>query len=76
MFNLYKNSINPNGFMGLVSNNIDTTTADHAIDSRRIVSGFAVMSLLVMSLMASGSQTQKISGYQNLAVITSSTASV
>ncbi|MDG1708000.1 MAG: hypothetical protein P8H03_04520 [Emcibacteraceae bacterium] len=76
MFNLYKNSINPDGFIALVGKNLNTTTDAHAIDSRKIVSGFAVASLLIMSVMANGSQSQKISEFQKLATISSYTVSV
>jgi hypothetical protein len=76
MFNLYKNSINPDGFIALVGTNVNATTDAHAIDSRKIVSGFAIVSLLIMSVMANGSQSQKISEFQKLATINSYTASV
>ncbi|MDG1995316.1 MAG: hypothetical protein P8J14_02385 [Emcibacteraceae bacterium] len=76
MFNLYKNSINPNGFIALVGNNVNTTSDDHTIDSRKIVSGFAIVSLLIMSVIANGSQLQKLSEFQKIATINSYTTSV
>ncbi|MDG1708814.1 MAG: hypothetical protein P8H03_08620 [Emcibacteraceae bacterium] len=56
MFNLYTNAIDQNGFMGLVSNNVKSTTEANRIDSRKIVSGFAIMSLAVTAVIARGAE--------------------
>ena len=76
MLNLYRNSIDPNGFISLVSKNTENTTEEHRISSRKILSGFAVASLLIVSVMANGSQSQKIAEFQEFAKIASYTTSV
>ncbi|MBL4602765.1 MAG: hypothetical protein JKY84_08470 [Emcibacteraceae bacterium] len=76
MFNLYNNSINQNGFMGLVSKNVTANSQDHAINSRKIVSGFAIVSLLVLSVIANGSQYQTSVEAQKLATIASYVAAL
>lgn len=76
MFNLYANSIDPNGFISLVSKNADVTTEENRISNRKILSGFAVASLLIISVMANGSQSQKIAEYQELAKLASYTSTV
>lgn len=76
MFNLYANSIDPNGFISLVSKNSDVTTEEHRISSRNILSGFAIASLLIVSVMANGSQSQRIAEFQEFAKIASYTSSV
>ena len=71
MFNLYNNSINQNGFMGLVSKNVAINSQDNAVNSRKIISGFAIVSLLVLSMIANGSQYQTSVEAQKLATIAS-----
>ncbi len=71
MFNLYANSIDPNGFISLVSNNKEVTSEENRISNRKILSGFAVASLLIVSVMA-----QKIAEYQEFARLASYTSSV
>lgn len=56
MFNLYKDAIDPNGFLALVSNNIDTTNEAHEVHSRKIFAGFAITSLAIMSVIGKGSE--------------------
>jgi len=56
MFNLYNNAIDQNGFMGLVSNNVATTSEANRIDSRKIVSGFAIVSLAVTAIIVRGAE--------------------
>lgn len=51
MFNLYTNAIDQNGFMGLVSKNVTATTEAQRLDSRKIVSAFALMSLAVTAVL-------------------------
>ena len=67
MFNLYANSIDPNGFISLVSNNKEVSSEENRISNRKILSGFAVASLLIVSVTANGSQSQKIAEYQEFA---------
>ncbi len=76
MFNLYANAINPDGFISLVSKNTNNTNEDHTISNRKILSGFAVASLLIVSVMANGSQSQKNAEYQEFAKLASYTSSV
>lgn len=76
MFNLYSDSIDPNGFISLVSKTADNTNEEHRLSNRKILSGFAVASLLIVSVMANGSQSQKIAEIQQFAKIASYTTSV
>ena len=54
MFNLYKDAIDPNGFMALVSKNVDATTTEQETHSRKILSGFAIASLAIVAVMNKG----------------------
>lgn len=54
MFNLYNDAIDPNGFMGLVSKNANSTSAAQERHSRKIVSGFAIASLAIVAVMNKG----------------------
>ncbi|MCC3860160.1 hypothetical protein [Pseudemcibacter aquimaris] len=56
MFNLYKDAIDQNGFMALVSNNIETTTKEQETHSRQVFAGFAIVSLAIMSVIGKGSE--------------------
>jgi hypothetical protein len=56
MFNLYNKAIDVNGFMGLVSNKVNTTSEAHRIDSRKVVSGFAIASLAVTAVLVRGAE--------------------
>jgi len=76
MYNLYANSIDPNGFISLVSNNKEVSSEENRISNRKILSGFAVASLLIVSVMVNGSQSQKIAEYQEFAKLASYTSSV
>jgi len=68
MFNLYSNTTSPDSFLGLVAKKQDPYAEKFENDSRRVVThtmaqvqavtGFAVASLLVISLIANGSQAQ------------------
>mgnify|MGYP000743008002 CR=1 FL=1 len=58
MFNLYAKAIDRNGFMGLIGDNVNTNSTEFEIDNRKIVSGFAIVSLLILSAITSGSQSQ------------------
>lgn len=58
MFNLYANSTSSDSFLGLVSKNIDNDKEGFEINNRKILSGFAVVSLLILSVIANGSQYQ------------------
>ena len=72
MFNLYTTETK-DGFMGLVSNKVTSTKPEHEIDNRRIVAGFAIISLLVLSVIANGSQYQTNLEQQRYATIASHT---
>ena len=54
MFNLYKDAIDPNGFMGLVSKNSNSTSAAQETHSRKIALGFAIASLAIVAVMSKG----------------------
>jgi|TARA_R110002096_G_scaffold435548_1_gene661436 hypothetical protein len=71
MFNLYANAIDADGFMGLVSNNVKPNSKEFEIDSRKIISGFAIISLLILSVITSGSQSQLGMGQDNPSSIVS-----
>lgn len=71
MFNLYSNAIDADGFMGLVSNNVNTNSKEFEIDNRKIVAGFAIVSLLILSVITSGSQSQVGMGQNNPSSIVS-----
>ena len=58
MFNLYTNAIDQNGFMGLVSKNINAVSKSQNIENRRIVSGFVIVGMLVVTVISTGSQNQ------------------
>ena len=58
MFNLYTNAIDQNGFMGLVSKNINAVSKSHNLKNRRIVSGFVIVGMLVVTVISTGSQNQ------------------
>lgn len=58
MFNLYKNS-DVNNFMNLVRNDNSANEEVFENKSRKIASGFAVLSLLILSVIANGSQHQQ-----------------
>ena len=54
MFNLYANET-PNGIMTLLGSN---SSKDNSKENSRIISSFAVLSLLILSVIANGSQAQ------------------
>ncbi|MEZ5757981.1 MAG: hypothetical protein R3D86_07155 [Emcibacteraceae bacterium] len=58
MLNLYKNAISPNSFLGLVGNKPQADTKILENNNRRIFAGFAVLSLLILSVISNGSQHQ------------------
>jgi|TARA_R110002096_G_scaffold367840_1_gene561095 hypothetical protein len=58
MFNLYTNAIDQNGFMGLVSKNSNSVSKNQKIKNRRIVSGFVIVGMLVLTVISTGSQNQ------------------
>ena len=71
MFNLYANSISSDGFLGLVSKNVERNNKEFEINNRKILSGFAVVSLLIISVIANGSQYQANFELQKQATIAS-----
>lgn len=71
MFNLYTNAIDPNGFMGLVSKNINANDHETEVESRKIITGFALASVLIISLIANGSLSQQLSAVQKNTAIAS-----
>lgn len=71
MFNLYTDAIDQNGFMALVSKNVNVTSSDHVLKSKRIITSFAVFSLLVLSIIANGTQQQVSAETQKIATAAS-----
>lgn len=71
MLNLYTNAIDNNGFMGLVNRNENVNVEEQENKSRKIVTGFAVLSLLVVSMIVNGTQHQTSVEVQKLATIAS-----
>ncbi len=71
MFNLNKDAVDQNGFISLVSKGTKTINEKHERESRWIVSSLAVLSLLVVSLIANGSQAQTKFEEQQIASIVS-----
>ncbi|MBT6329884.1 MAG: hypothetical protein HOJ34_08890 [Kordiimonadaceae bacterium] len=74
MFNLYSNAIDSDGFMGLVSKNNNTTDKKYESASRRVVSDFTVLSLLILAAISSGSENQLNNEIQKISTITSYTS--
>ncbi|HPF47457.1 MAG: hypothetical protein KDF58_06150 [Alphaproteobacteria bacterium] len=58
MLNLYKHAISPDSFLGLVANRPQSDAKILENNNRRIFTGFAVLSLLILSVIADGSQHQ------------------
>jgi len=52
MLNLYANAIDQNGFMSLVSKNVNDNTRYFERQNRKIISSFAVVSFIVLSAIA------------------------
>jgi len=71
MFNLYTNAIDQNGFMALVTKNVNVTSNEHVLKSNRIITSFAVVSLLVLSVIANGTQQQVSAEVQKFATAAS-----
>ncbi len=59
MLNLYTDAIDPNGFMSLVSKNVNTTTKIFERENRKIITSFAIISLIVLSAISNGVQFQQ-----------------
>lgn len=58
MFNLYSNAIDTNGFINLVSKKRITKSSNYQNNNRKIISLFAVASLMVITLINSGVEFQ------------------
>jgi len=71
MFNLYKNAIDPNGFIALVSKGENVISEKQARENRWIVSSVAALSILIVSVIANGSQAQSNFEAQQFATIAS-----
>ncbi len=71
MFNLYKNAIDPNSFIGLVGNGKTANNEKHERENRWIVSSIAALSLLILSVIANGSQAQTSFETQQFATLAS-----
>ena len=56
MFNLYKDAIDQNGFMGLINKNSNSSSVAHETHSRKIISGFAIASLTIVAVMTKGAE--------------------
>lgn len=76
MFNLYSDAIDQDGFMGLVSKNANEISERETESSNNIIASFAIASLLLVSVMANGAQSQKLVELEQLASINSYAASV
>ena len=71
MFNLYKNAIDPNSFIGLVGKGKNVNSAKQERENRWIISSIATLSLLIVSVIANGSQAQSHFEAQQFAKIAS-----
>lgn len=71
MFNLYSNATSSDSFLSLVSKNTISNNDDFKMSSQRIVSGFAVVSLLILSVIVNGSQYQTSVEAQKLTTLAS-----
>lgn len=71
MFNLYTNAIDQNGFMALVTKNVNVTSSDHLLKSKRIITSFAIVGILVLSIIANGTQQQVNAEAQKIATVAS-----
>lgn len=71
MFNLYKNAIDPNSFIGLVGKGNNVNSVKQERENRWIISAIATLSLLIMSVIANGSQAQSSFEAEHLAVVAS-----
>ena len=70
MLNLYANQ-DQNGIMSLLGKNTPDNSHEIETNNRRIVSGFAVLSLLILSVIANGSQYQTSFEQQRQSTISS-----
>lgn len=75
MLNLYTNE-HKNGFVGLVGENAKSVTLGLKNDNGKIISGFEVISLLVLFAIANGSQYQTNLEQQRYAHNASHTAGI
>ncbi len=75
MLNLYANETR-NGIMKLVGKTEKTNVADINVENRRVLSSFAVLSLLILSVIANGSQVQASFEQQQQATIASFTSTL
>lgn len=71
MFNLYKNAVDQNSFIGLVNKSEKTISGKEVNENRWIVSSFLTISVLILSVIANGSQAQARFETQKLASIAS-----
>ncbi|MCC3862141.1 hypothetical protein [Pseudemcibacter aquimaris] len=69
MFNLYADAIDQDGFMGLVSKNTNEISESDIEKSNSIIASFAIASLLLVSVMVNGAQSQKLVELEQLASI-------
>lgn len=71
MFNLYADAIDPNGFMGLVSKNINANDPGTEVESRKIIASFTIVSVLVLSIIATDTISQQFTKASTAASYTS-----
>lgn len=71
MFNLYKNAVDQNSFIGLVNKSEKIISEKEINENRWIVSSFVAISVLVLSVIANGSQSQARFEAQKLASLAS-----
>lgn len=72
MLNLYTDAINPNGFISLVSKSNQSNIKIFERENRKIISAFAVVSLIVISAISNGAQFQQNFELERMTSFTSS----
>lgn len=76
MFNLYATSTGSDSFLRLMNKDVENNKKEFEIKSRKILSGFAVASLLILSVIANGSQHQISFEQQKQATIASYSSAI
>ncbi len=71
MLNLYANAIDQNGFMSLVSKNVNDNSKYFESQNRKIISSFVVVSLIFLLVITSGVEFQQNVEQEKLATMTS-----
>ena len=71
MLNLYANAIDQNGFISLVSKDVNDNSKDFKRQNRMVISSFAVVSLIVLSVITNGVEFQQNVEQEKMATMTS-----